>query len=242
MSRLEGKVCVITGAASGIGRAMARCFAGEGAVVVAVDMDEGRLAKVAAELGCEAVTADITRPEDQARIVGRERIDVLCNNAGILDRLTPLHDTSDELFDKVMMVNTRAAFQLCRAVVPGMIERGGGVILNTCSAAALSGGRAGFAYTASKHALLGMTRSIAWYYGDQGIRCNAIAPGAIQTKMHMRDVPHPEGIAKYQDYFSTIPPHGKAAAVADAALFLACADSSYVNGAVMPVDGGWNAY
>ena len=114
--------------------------------------------------------------------------------------------------------------------------------VNTCSAASLSGGRAGCAYTVSKHGLLGLTRSIAWYYGDQGIRCNAIAPGAIQTKMHMREVPHAGGLKKYGTYFPTIPKHGKAMAVAETALFLASDAASYVNGEILSVDGGWNAF
>jgi len=193
--RLQDKVAVITGAASGIGRSMARCFAAEGAQVVAVDLDGDRLEKVAAELDCEAVVADITSAEGLKAITDR-RVDILCNNAGILDRLTPLLDVDDALWDQILSVNLTAPFKLCRAVLPGMIEAGGGTIVNTCSAASLSGGRAGCAYTASKHGLLGLTRSIAWYYGEKGIRCNAIAPGAIQTKMHMREMPMVAGLVR----------------------------------------------
>ena len=240
--KLQDKVAVITGAASGIGRSMARAFAAEGATVVAVDLDEARLAKVTAELDCEGVVADIASEAGLAAMFQRPRVDILCNNAGILDALTPLHEVDDAMWEKVMHVNTTAPFRACRAVIPLMVENGGGVIVNTCSAAALSGGRAGAAYTASKHALLGLTRSIAWYYGSQGIRCNALAPGAIQTKMHFRQAPHPEGMQKYSQYFQTMPPHGEAKAVADAALFLASDDSRYVNGDVLTVDGGWNAF
>jgi len=231
--RLKGKVAVITGAASGIGRSMVRLFVNEGASVVAVDIDEA---------GCIGVIANIATAEGQAKILDRERIDILCNNAGILDSLTPLVDTDDQLWDRIMAVNVTAPFQLCRAVVPKMIEAGGGVILNTCSAASFTGGRAGCSYTASKHALLGLTRSIAWYYGDQGIRCNAIAPGAIQTKMQFRDVPHQGGMEKYSKYFPTLPPHGKAMDVAEVACFLVSDESRYVNGAALSVDGGWNSF
>ncbi|MDP6935733.1 MAG: SDR family oxidoreductase, partial [Myxococcota bacterium] len=207
-----------------------------------VDLDGDRLAKVAEELSCESVVADIGTEEGVAAVVSRTDMDILCNNAGILDSLTPLLAVDDALWDQVMRVNLTAPFKLCRGALPAMIERGGGVIVNTCSAASLSGGRAGCAYTASKHGLLGLTRSIAWYYGDKGIRCNAIAPGAIQTKMHFRNPPHTDGLQKYSRYFGTMPEHGKAIAVAEAALYLASDASGYVNGEVLTVDGGWNAF
>jgi NAD(P)-dependent dehydrogenase (short-subunit alcohol dehydrogenase family) len=221
---------------------MVRAFVAEGAKVLAVDLDEAGLAKVADKTGCETLVANVADEDDIARIFDRDRVDILCNNAGILDGLTPLHDVSDELYAKVMKVNVEGPFKACRAAIPRMIEHGGGTILNTCSAAALSGGRAGSVYTISKHALLGLTRSTAWFYADKGIRCNAIAPGAIQTKMHMRLVPHQEGFEKYAKYFGTMPPHGKAAAVADVALFLVSDASRYVNGEIVSVDGGWNTF
>ena len=198
--------------------------------------------KGADELGCEHVAGDVTDPAHQAALLDRERVDVLVNNAGILDSLTPLVDTEDALWDKVMAVNATAPMQLSRAAVTKMLAHGGGSIVNTCSAASLSGGRAGCAYTASKHALLGLTRSVAWFYGDQGIRCNAVAPGAIQTKIGFRGVPHEGGMAKYGQYFSTIPPMGKSIKVAQAAAFLASDRASYINGEIVSVDGGWNAF
>ncbi len=242
MSRLEGKFAVITGGASGIGRSMVRAFAAEGASVLAVDMDEGRLAKVTAEVGCEGLVADVSNDDDIARMLDRDRVDILCNNAGILDALTPLTEIDDAMWERVMRINVTGPMKAMRAVVPKMVANGGGVILNTCSAAALSGGRAGAAYTASKHALLGLTRSTAWFYGEQGIRCNAIAPGAIQTKMHFRQAPNAEGMQKYSQYFPTMPPHGEASAVAEVALFLCSDGARYVNGDVVSVDGGWNAF
>lgn len=242
MSRLEGKFAIVTGGASGIGRAMVRAFAAEGATVLAVDMDEKRLNQVAEEVGCEALVADVSADDDIARMLGREKIDILCNNAGVLDALTPLAQIDDAMWEQVMRINVTGPMKAMRAVVPKMIANGGGTILNTCSAAALSGGRAGAAYTASKHALLGLTRSTAWFYGDQGIRCNAIAPGAIQTKMHFRQPPNPDGMQKYSQYFATMPPHGEAAAVAELALFLVSDGARYVNGEIVSVDGGWNAF
>ncbi len=240
--KLQGKVIVVTGAASGIGRAMVKRFAADGATVIAADVDAERLAPVAAETGAEPVVCDVSDRASVEALLNRPRVDVLCNNAGILDALTPLADVSDELWRRVMSINVDGPFYATRAVLPMMIAQGGGVILNTCSAAALSGGRAGAAYTAAKHALLGVTRSVAWYYADQNIRCNAIAPGAISTKMHTREAPHEGGMAKYAPYFATVPPHGKASAVADVAAFLISDDASYVNGEILSVDGGWNAF
>jgi len=240
--RLDGRVAVITGAASGIGRSIARRMAASGAEVVLVDMDEARLKKVALELCAEAIVADVASQLGIDRMLDRPKVDILVNNAGVLDGLTPLAEVDDALWTKVMRVNVDGPFKAMRAVIPGMVERGGGVILNTCSAAALSGGRAGAAYTASKHALLGLTRSTAWYYGNQGIRCNAVAPGAIQTRMHTRSMPSASGMERTAPYFPTIPEHGKAMEVAEVAVFL-CSDAArYVNGAVLPVDGGWMAY
>ena len=247
--RLESRAVIITGAASGIGRAMARRFAAEGARLLLTDIDRVRLDKVEASLsqsGAEVRTmvVDVGSKEaveamvqDAAQAFGRW--DVLCNNAGVLDNLTPLEDVDDELWDKVMRVNVRGPFLAARKALPIMVEQGGGSIINTASAAGIAGGRGGAAYTASKHAVVGLTRSIAWYYGPKGVRCNAIAPGAIQTRMAATLVPHMAGFERYQPYFSLIPPHGKASEVADVALFLASDQSTYVNGAIIPVDGGW---
>lgn len=241
MNRLEGKTAVVTGAASGIGRAMARRFASEGASIVAVDMDEKRLAKVAEELSCKMVCGDISDEAIIEQMLDGD-VHILCNNAGILDSLTPLHEADDAMYARVMRVNVEAPFKAMRAILPRFVEAKGGVILNTCSAAALTGGRAGAVYTASKHALLGFTRSTAWYYGGEGVRCNAIAPGAIETKMHFRQTPNMNGFAAYQKHFSTMPRQGKAAEVAALAAFLVSDDASYVNGEVISVDGGWNTF
>ena len=247
--RLEGKSVVITGAASGIGRAMARRFAAEGARLLIADIDKERLGKVKgqlAETGAQVLdmVIDVGDKEQVEAMVQSAAdtfgsLDVLCNNAGVLDNLTPLEDVEDEMWDRVMSINVRGPFLAARKALPIMVEQGGGSIINTASAAGLAGGRGGAVYTASKHAVVGLTSSIAWFYGPKGVRCNAIAPGAIQTKMAASLVPHMGGFERYQPYFSQIPPHGKASEVADVALFLASSDSAYVNGAVIPVDGGW---
>ena len=249
---LEDRVAIITGAASGIGRAMARRFAKEGAKLVLADLQEERLNKVADELKStnSAVIArlvDVGSPRDteamiQSAVDAFGRLDVLCNNAGVLDNLTPVEDTSDELWDRVMRVNAKGPFLASRAGLKLMVEQGSGSIINTSSAAGLRGGRGGGAYTASKHAVVGLTRSIAWYYGSKGVRCNAIAPGAIMTAMAGGFIPHQGGFDAYQPHFQMVPPHGRAADVADVALFLASDESRYVNGAVLPVDGGWMSF
>lgn len=252
MSRLSGKIAIITGAASGIGKAMARRFAAEGAAVLASDVDEARLMRVVDGIieNGGAATAQVCDISERASAEGlvaaalsaHGRLDILCNNAGVLDSLTPLADCTDALWRTVMGVNLDGPFFACRAAIPAMIAAGGGAIVNTASAAGIAGGRGGAAYTASKHALVGMTRNVAWFYGPSGIRCNAIAPGAIATPMAGRLVPNPDGFARMRDYFSTVPPMGKPDAVADAALFLASDEGRYVSGAVLSVDGGWLSY
>jgi NAD(P)-dependent dehydrogenase (short-subunit alcohol dehydrogenase family) len=245
--QLENKVAIITGAASGIGRSIARRFAAEGARLVIADVDEQRLTKVHAEVGGTMMTCNVAIPSDVTALVARtidayERVDILCNNAGTLDDLTPADDTDDALWDKVIAVNLTGPFQLARAALKHMLEQGSGTIINTASASGEHGGRGGCSYTASKHGLVGLTRSIAWYYGPKGIRCNAIAPGAVQTRMANMSTPHMGGFERYAAHFQTIPPHGKAMQVADVVCFLAGEQSAYINGAVIPVDGGWTAF
>ena len=252
MSALDGQVAVITGAASGMGRAMARRFAAEGARLVLADLQTEKLEKVAGELaeaGHEVAyeVVDVSEAADVERLIGRAQsdfggVDTLCNNAGILDNLTPLHDTDEALWDRLLGVNAKGPFLASRLAVKLMMDQGGGSIINTASAAGNHGGRGGAAYTASKHAVVGLTKSIAWFYGPHNIRCNAICPGAIMTAMASSFTPHAEGFERYSQHCPTGPPCGKARDIAEVAVFLASDEARDVNGAVIPVDGGWVAY
>lgn len=250
--RLKDKVAIITGAASGIGRAMAVRFAKEGAKVVVADVQAKKIDETVAEItaaGGDAVgsVTDVSSNDSVVAMVKLAkdkygRIDILCNNAGILDQLVPLVEVTDELWNKVMGVNLNGPFFTCRAVLPIMIEQGGGAILNTASVASVGGGRGGPTYTASKHAVQGLTKNIAWYYADKGIRCNAIAPGNIATPLALKQKYDENGIAKMSPYFATMPRYGQPDELANAALFLASDEASYVNGATFFVDFGWSIF
>lgn len=168
------------------------------------------------------------------------RVDILCNNAGIMDGARPVADTPDEVWDKVMNVNVNAPFRASRRVIPAMLSQGGGVILNTASVAGLFGGMAGAAYTVSKHALIGLTRSIAAHYGTRGIRSNAMVLGAVQTNIGMGSAqPDPIGAEHLNKVASIMPRIADPKEIAELALFLASDRSSYVNGSCVVIDGGW---
>jgi 3-oxoacyl-[acyl-carrier protein] reductase len=240
--RFDGTRFVVTGAASGIGRAIARLAHADGASLVAVDVDARGLDGLAGELGeerFEALELDL-RDGVAVDAAGAElgAVDVLVNNAGISDRFTPTAETTDELWDRVLAVNLFAAFRLSRAVLPGMVERGGGAIVNTASVAAVSGGAGGAAYTVSKHGLLGLTRAMATEYGPTGVRVNAVLPGAIRTPM----TSSPEALVEGADAAIEATTAGRWAEpeeVAKVALFLAGDDASFVHGSAYLVDGGW---
>ncbi|PJJ65080.1 SDR family NAD(P)-dependent oxidoreductase [Compostimonas suwonensis] len=242
--RFAGQTVIVTGAGSGIGRATASRIAREGGTVVAVDIAAPRLEELTAEFPegtVIAVTGDITRPDDVERIVAAAggRVDGLANVAGIMDDMTPLHEVSDAVWERVFAVNVDGMFRLTRAVLPLMLERGRGSVVNVASEAALRGSAAGLAYTASKHAVVGITKSSAFMYARRGIRVNAVAPGPVMTNIQASFASE-LGQERLGPMMQTIPPVAESAQLAASITFLLSDDGTNLNGVVLPSDGGWS--
>jgi NAD(P)-dependent dehydrogenase (short-subunit alcohol dehydrogenase family) len=245
-ARFEGRTAIVTGAGSGIGLATALRLADEGARVIASDLSQERLdALVAAhpDAGLVMVAGDVASEETAQALVAAagDRIDVLVNNAGIMDAFLPAAEVDDATWERVMNVNVTAIMRLTRAVLPKMIDGGGGAIVNVTSEAGLRGSAAGVAYTTSKHAVIGYTKNTAFMYAPKGIRVNAVAPGAVATNIE----------APWKSEWAqgrlgplmqvVIPGVGTPEQLAAAITWLASDDSANVTGVVLPSDGGWSA-
>ncbi|MCL7425670.1 SDR family NAD(P)-dependent oxidoreductase [Streptomyces sp. YS415] len=247
----EGRGVIVTGAGSGIGRATALAFAAQGDRVLVADLNaEGALAVVAQIEGAGgtavAVTGDLSEGAVVDAVVATavERfggVDVLVNNAGIMDRMSAVADVSDAEWERVIRVNLTAPFQLTRAVLPHMLAAGKGVIVNTASEAGLRGSAAGAAYTASKHGMVGLTKNLAVMYRGKGIRANAIAPGGTETGIVVDAEPGAHGPATLGPHFVNVGRLARPEEQAAAIVFLASDAASNVNGVVLPVDDGWSA-
>lgn len=243
--RFAGRTVIVTGAAGGIGRATASRIVREGGRVIAVDVSAERLAEFAAAAPADsvvAVAADVTQQADIDRVLAAagERIDGLANIAGVNDDFSPIHETSDEIWDRVIGINLTGVFKLTRAVVPAMLAAGPGSIVNITSEAGLRGNASGNAYTVSKHGVVGLTRSAAFMYAKDGIRVNAVAPGGVATGIpfpkHVSEV----GSARLQPFQSAIPTLATAEQLAASITFLLSDDGVNINGAILPSDGGWS--
>lgn len=251
--RLEGKVAIVTGAASGMGKSIAEAYAKEGAKVVVSDMNlEGATAVVdgiKANGGDAIVVQTNVANSDEIKQLFDEtinafgKLDILVNNAGIMDGMEPVGDISDERWDQVFTVNTTALMRTMRTAVALFLEQGHGTIVNNISVGGLYGSRAGAAYTASKHAVVGLTKNTAFMYANKNIRCNGFAPGAVVTNIGASMTNINEYGASRQALGMAINPRaGQPEEVAHLAVFLGSDESSFVNGQVIGIDGGWTAY
>jgi len=252
--RFDGKIALITGAAGGIGRAAAVRFAAEGARVGLVDVSrEGLRESLAAveKAGGTGLTveADVTRSADVTRYAAAvaERfggIDCFFNNAGILGAVRPLVDYPEDVFDRVLAVNVKGVWLGIKTVAPLLRARGGGVIVNTASTAGLRGSRANLvAYIASKHAVVGLTRTAALELAPDRIRVNAVCPSPIETDMvrQLEEGHNPANPSAVHDRMARVIPmrrYGTPEEVAALVTFLCSADAVYITGGIYPVDGG----
>ena len=245
--RLANKTAIITGGGSGIGKTSAKFFHREGANVVLFGRRKHKLEETAKELGTRAlaIEGDMTRSTDLDRLVQEtrstfQRIDILVNNAGIF-KGAPLHEVSDDQYDEIMNVNMTAVFQLTRKVLPVMMEQKGGSIIHISSILGIIAVPQVAVYNISKGAMNQLNRSIAVEYGSYGIRSNSICPGLIKTDM-TANLMNDETLMQEWSKEYPLGRFGKPEDVANACLFLASDESSFITGTVIPVDGGFTAH
>ncbi|WP_201000975.1 SDR family oxidoreductase [Paenibacillus glycanilyticus] len=251
--RLSGKSAIVTGAASGMGKAIAEWFAREGAMVVVSDLNVNHAATVVKQIEesggkAIAVQANVAVEDDVRRLFefatsAFGTVDILVNNAGIMDNFVPAAELTDDLWEKVFAVNTTGTMRTTRKALEIFVPKKAGVIINIASAGGLFGSRAGAAYTASKHAVVGFTKNVGYQYASLGIRCNAIAPGGVNTNISATmTAPSPFGAERAMAGMAINPRVGEPEEIAKVALFLASDESSFVNGTTVTADAGWTAY
>jgi 3alpha(or 20beta)-hydroxysteroid dehydrogenase len=243
--RLEGKVALVTGAAQGIGEAIARRFTDEGALVLVTDVDEGGVARLAAELGAHALPHDVTDEASWEQVAAwavktHGQVDVLVNNAGLF-LAARLQDTTLQDFKRLQDVNQIGVFLGMRTIAPLMTQRGSGSIINLSSIAGRMGAPYLTAYAASKWAVRGMSKCVAKEVAAAGVRVNSLHPGQIDTAMHARQQEATPGLI--EKLVAGIPMRriGDPSEVADAAVFLAADESRYMTGGEIVIDGGASA-
>ncbi|WP_344589202.1 SDR family oxidoreductase [Actinomadura vinacea] len=245
--RLAGKVAVITGAGSGMGRSMAVLFAEQGAKVVCADRS-GEQDAIAAEIGDAAVAvhADVSVAADVRAMIGTAerhfgRLDVLCNNAGFGGPRKPIVEQDESTFDDVVAVNLKGVFLGMKYGIEAMLRTGGGSVVNTASSAALVGWKGHSVYAAAKGGVVQMTKCAALDYADRGVRVNAICPGMTWTGLAGASEENPAPPPDRKPPPQPMDRWGLPSELAAAALFLACDESSFVTGTALPVDGGYVA-
>lgn len=245
-NRFAGKTVIVTGAASGIGQATALRIAKEGGRVIAADISKDGLDALIEEnagLDLVPVAGDISTDETIAAVVTAAggRVDALANVAGIMDNFTPIHEVDDDIWERVFRINVTALMRLTRAVVPLMLEAGTGSVVNVSSVAGIRGSAAGAAYTASKHAVVGLTKNSAVMYGPKGLRFNAVAPGPTITGI-VANFGSQMGAERLGPLMkANLPTPAAAAQLAASITFLLSDDGTNINGAVLASDGGWTA-
>ena len=250
VDRLAGKVAIVTGAGSGMGKAISQLFAKEGAKVVLADINAQGIEEVKQAIEqaggqAAAKVTNVVKQEDVDGVIDFAtqtfgQLDILVNNAGIMDNFTPVGNLTDAEYERVMAINLTGPVKLCRAAIQVMEKQEtGGVIINNASVGGLFGTRGGAAYTMAKHALVGLTKNIGGTYGRFGkVRANAIAPGGLATNIQTTiTAPDPLGMQALQATGET--PIGQPGQIANLALFLASDEASFINGDIVKADGGW---
>lgn len=250
--KLENKVAVVVGGGTGIGKEIAKTFASEGAKLIVADFNEVGAEAVVKEIKenggtAKAVKVNAAQQEDMdgmidAAIKAYETLDILVNNASMMDGFEAVAEMDDETWNKVLDINTTSVMRSMRKAIPIFRQKGRGNIINIASTTGLNGGHAGAAYTASMHAVVGLTKNTAYMYANEGIRCNVIAPGGIAIHMGVANQNmNSFGLERLRPAHAVMPRIGADSEIAQLALFLASDDSSLVNGAVITADAGWTA-
>jgi NAD(P)-dependent dehydrogenase (short-subunit alcohol dehydrogenase family) len=253
LSKLKNKIAIITGAASGMGKATAEIYAKEGAKLILADFNEEGVKELSNTLNSKghetlALTVDVSDKEDVENMIDTAvtefgTLDILVNNAGIMDSFEPVGEITDEKWDRIFDVNTKGVMRAMRRAVNYWLDNDkAGNIINTISTGGLNGAHAGVAYGASKHAVVALTKNTAFMYAEDNIRVNGIAPGAVDTNIGSTIKNASEkGVARTGITQAVSPRLGKSEDIANVALFLGSDESDFVNGTIVVADGGWTA-